>query len=165
MVSKLLYILWCDWLRQIGSPKHRLHGFRWMAERMYKWLRAPVDKWRFQIPSAKLVAAGGIPVLSSQPVHSTHGSRWKPWQRVCRADIPQLSPKPLPSRHSLSGLPLSIWCQGPADCCPLSSIKAIIVEVTGACHFPTVTRTWTYSLAFMIFTVQFSITCQSWVLQ
>lgn len=33
-----------------------------------------------------------------------------------------------------SGLPVSIPCQGPADYCPLSSIKAISVEVTRACR-------------------------------
>lgn len=68
-------------------------------------------------------------------MHSSHDSRWKPWQRESRADIPQLSPKPLPTSHSLSGLPLPIQCQGPADCCPLSSIKAISAEVTRACRF------------------------------
>lgn len=35
-------------------------------------------------------------VLLSQPEHSSHDSRWKPWQREIRAGIPQLSPKPLP---------------------------------------------------------------------
>lgn len=51
----------CDWLRQIRSPKHRLHGFRWMVNRIYKWMWGPVDKWRFQISSAKLVSEGSIP--------------------------------------------------------------------------------------------------------
>lgn len=43
-----------------------------------------------------------------------------------------LNPSPL---VILSGLLFPIRCQGPADCCPLSSIKAIRVEVTRACRF------------------------------
>lgn len=55
-------------------------------------------------------------VLLSQPEHSSHVSRWKPWQREIRAGIPQLPPKPLPYRRSL---PL------------LSSILAVRTEVPG----------------------------------
>lgn len=93
--------------RRVEIPKcHRLYLPREMA---------------FQVPSSK-------------PVHSSRDSRVKPRQRESRADIPQLSPKPLPARHSLSGSLLPMQRQGPADCCPLSSIVAISVEVTGACR-------------------------------
>lgn len=30
-------------------------------KRMCKWMRGPVDKWRFQVSSAKLVSKGSIP--------------------------------------------------------------------------------------------------------
>lgn len=36
------------------------------------------------------------PVSELWLMHSSHDSRWKPWQKEPQADIPQLSPKPLP---------------------------------------------------------------------
>lgn len=48
---------------------------------------------------------------------------------------PSLQSFPPSVSLSLSpGPPVPIQCQGPADCCPLSSIKAISVEVTRACR-------------------------------
>lgn len=66
-------------------------------------------------------------VLLSQPEHSSHVSRWKPWQREIRAGIPQLPPKPLPYRRSL---PL------------LSSIMAVRTEVTWAGSTPPEVHPW-----------------------
>lgn len=59
-------------------------------------------------------------VLLSRPEHSSHDSRWKPWQREIRAGIPQLSPQPLPYSPSLPRL---------------SSIAAVRMELTWPCRF------------------------------
>lgn len=102
---------------------------------MHQRLRGPADKWRFQIPSAKLVSEGSIPspvvlgpCILQMTVAGNHGkARGEQTFLSCH-----LNPSP-PVILPLA-LPLPVRCQGPADCCPLSSIKAISVEVTGACR-------------------------------
>lgn len=94
------------------------------------------DSWSRRLNSSHRVA---FQVPSSRPVHSSHDSRWKPWQseRESRAGIPQLSPKPLPPVV----LSLSLWLSCPhktprprLTVAPPNSIKAISVEVTRACR-------------------------------
>lgn len=138
----------------------------------------PVDKWRFQISSAKLVTEGNIP---SPVVLARAFLTWQSLETMAKREQSRhssavtLTP-PLES-FSPTGLPLPIQCQGPADCCPLSSIKAISVEVTRACRFtqgksprwPT-PELFFFSIHGLCWSqdwgdrTQLSLTCQSWVL-
>lgn len=84
------------------------------------------------------------------------------------------SPPVIPSLACLS----PVQCQGPADFCPLSSIKAISVEVTRACRLTqenlhTDPHLNFISLALMAFAdpqdrgdrTQLGLTCQRWAAQ
>lgn len=99
--------LWCDWLRPVVSLKHRLHGFRWAEKNTYKWTRGPMNKWRFQIPSAKLVTEANIP---SPAVLARAFLTWQSLETMAKREQSRhssavtLSP-PLQS-FSLSGVPL-----------------------------------------------------------